>query len=103
MLQARGYWGGRHRLYQTAKEATMRSMATAYRDRRRRKRDFRRLWIIRVNAAARLHGLTYRALIHGLKTADVLIDRKMLADLAVRDPRAFGKLAEVAQGAVGKG
>ncbi|KPK68060.1 50S ribosomal protein L20 [candidate division TA06 bacterium SM1_40] len=100
LRQAKGYWGGKHRLYRTAKESVMRAGQYAYRDRRRRKRDFRRLWIIRVNAAARLRGLTYASLINGLKRAEVTMDRKMLADLAVRDPQAFDQLAEIAKGAL---
>jgi large subunit ribosomal protein L20 len=79
----------------------MRAGQYAYRDRRRKKRDFRRLWIVRVNAAARLRGLTYSALINGLKRADVSIDRKTLADLAVRDQQAFDEIAAVAKSALG--
>ena len=97
MRAAKGARGGRSKLYKSAKETVERGLRFAYRDRRRKKRDFRRLWIVRINAAAHLHDLTYSRLIAGLKKADVEINRKMLADLAVRDPAAFGKLAEVAK------
>jgi large subunit ribosomal protein L20 len=97
LTAAKGNRGGRRKLYQTAKETLMRSMQYAYRDRRARKRDFRRLWIVRINAAARLHGLSYNAFIRGLKVARIDIDRKILADLAVRDEQAFARLAEVAK------
>ena len=99
MKAARGYRGGRHRLYKTAKETLMRALRYAYRDRRRKKREFRRLWIVRINAAARTHGLSYSRLISGLKRAQVAIDRKILADMAVRDQEGFRKLAEVARAA----
>jgi large subunit ribosomal protein L20 len=95
--RARGYYGGRSKLNRTAKESVDRALAYAYRDRRARKRDFRRLWITRINAAARLHGLSYSKLICGLKAAQVEIDRKVLADLAVRDEGSFAKLAELAK------
>ena len=101
LRRARGYVGGRSRLYQSAVEAVLRAGRFAYRDRRVRKRDFRRLWIARINAAARLNGLTYSTLIHGLKRAQIDLDRKVLADLAVRDAQAFARLAEVARGARG--
>jgi large subunit ribosomal protein L20 len=93
---ARGYYGGRSKLYRTAKESVQRGMAYAYAHRRRRKRDFRRLWIVRINAAARLYGLSYSLFINGLKRAGVVLDRKVLADMAVRDQEGFGKLAELA-------
>ena len=96
---ARGYYGGRSKLYRTAREAVQRGLAYAYRDRRARKRDFRRLWIVRINAAARLSGLSYSLFINGLKKAGVALDRKILADLAVRDQVTFAKLAELAKGA----
>ena len=86
---AKGYWGGRSRLFRTAQEAVDRAQAYAYRDRRQRKRDFRRLWISRINAAARLNGVSYSQLVHGLDKAGIEINRKILADLAVRDPSAF--------------
>jgi len=95
--RARGYYGGRSKLNRTAQESVDRALAYAYRDRRARKRDFRRLWITRINAAARLHGLSYNKLIFGLKAAEVEIDRKVLADLAVRDEGSFAKLAELAK------
>jgi len=91
---ARGFWGGRNRLFRTAQEAVNRSLAYAYRDRRQRRRDFRRLWITRINAAARLNGLTYGKLIHGMKLANIEIDRKALAELAINDPTAFAAVAE---------
>ncbi len=95
--RARGYYGGRSKLNRTAQETVDRALAYAYRDRRTRKRDFRRLWITRINAAARLHGLNYSQLIRGLKAAHVEIDRKILADLAVRDEQSFAKIAELAK------
>lgn len=99
LKQARGYFGGRSKLYRTAREAVQRGLAYAYRDRRARKRDFRRLWIVRINAAARLYGLTYSLFINGLHKAGVALDRKILADLAVRDQATFAKLAELAKSA----
>ena len=95
MRAAKGARGGRSKLYRSAKENVERGLRYAYRDRRRRKREFRRLWIIRINAAARMHDLSYSRFMAGLKKAGVEINRKMLADLAVRDAEAFGKLAEV--------
>jgi large subunit ribosomal protein L20 len=97
MRLAKGARGGRSKLYKAAKETVERGWRYAYRDRRQKKREFRRLWIIRINAAARLHDLSYNRFMSGLKRAGVEIDRKMLADLAVRDPAAFGELAEVAR------
>jgi len=97
MQAAKGARGGRSKLYKSAKETVERSMQYAYRDRRNRKREFRRLWIVRINAAARLHDLTYNTFIAGLKRAGVEVNRKFLADLAVRDPAAFGELAAVAK------
>jgi len=94
---AKGQRGGRSKLLRTAADAVDRSLAYAYRDRRTKKRDFRRLWITRINAAARLHGLSYSRFMHGLKAAEVDIDRKVLADLAVRDEAGFAKLAEIAK------
>ena len=95
--QAKGYWGGRSRLFRTAREAVDRAQVYAYRDRRQRKRDFRRLWIIRINAAARLNGISYSQLVHGLDKAGIEINRKVLADLAVRDPEAFTAVVEEAR------
>jgi large subunit ribosomal protein L20 len=97
LKQAKGYRGGRHRLYVPAKETLERALQYAYRDRRTKKRQFRRLWISRINAAARQHGLSYSRFMHGLKAADVEIDRKLLAELAVNDPTGFAKLAETAK------
>jgi len=99
LRQAKGNYGGRSRLYRTARETVQKGLAYAYRDRRNRKRDFRRLWIIRINAAARLNGLSYSAFINGLKKAGVLLNRKMLADIAVRDSKAFAELADTARSA----
>jgi len=90
--QAKGYWGTKHKSYKRAKEQVQRSGNYAYRDRRVRKRDFRRLWIARINAAARLNGLTYGEFIHGLGLAGVELDRKMLADLAIHGPEHFAAL-----------
>jgi len=95
---AKGYFGARSRLYRTATEAVERSMKYAYRDRRARKRDFRRLWIARINAAARLNNVSYSRLIDGMKKTGVEIDRKILADLAVNDPRGFSKVVSIATG-----
>ena len=97
MREAKGARGGRSKLYKSAKENVERGMRYAYRDRRQKKRDFRRLWIVRINAAARTHDLSYSRFMSGLKKAGVEINRKVLADLAVRDPAAFGELAEVAK------
>ncbi len=94
---AKGYTGGRRRQYRQARETVERALTYAYRDRRVRKRNFRRLWITRINAAARLHGLSYSQLIHGLSQAKVEMDRKMLADLAVQDPQAFSTVADMAK------
>jgi large subunit ribosomal protein L20 len=92
LLQAKGYQGSRSRRYAVAKQTVMKALSYAFRDRRARKRDFRRLWIVRINAAARMCGLSYSRLMHGLKNAGILIDRKMLADLAVRDMDAFRQI-----------
>jgi len=100
MKLAKGYFGGRSKLWKAAKEATERAARYAYRDRRRKKGEFRRLWIVRINAAARLHELSYNRFMSGLKRAGVDINRKVLADLAVRDPAAFEQLAEVAKKAL---
>ena len=97
LRQAKGYRGTKSKLHRAAKEQVIRSLAFAYRDRKRKKRDFRRLWVIRINAAARLHDTSYSQLMHGLKQAGIELNRKVLADLAVRDPEAFGHLAEVAK------
>jgi large subunit ribosomal protein L20 len=97
--QASGYRGQRSRLYRKAKEQVQHSMMYAYRDRRARKGDFRKLWIQRINAAARAEGMTYNRFISGLKTAGVDVDRKILADLAVTDPKAFAALVDLAKAA----
>ena len=94
---AKGYRGGRSKLYRTAKEAVARALQYAYRDRKVKKRDFRRLWIIRINAAARINGLSYSQFMRGLRKAEININRKILADLAVRDADAFAQLAEIAK------
>ncbi|CAM4477359.1 MULTISPECIES: 50S ribosomal protein L20 [Paenibacillus] len=94
---AKGYFGSKHRIFKTAKEQVMKSMVYAYRDRRQTKRNFRKLWIVRINAAARQNGLSYSKLVHGLKLAGVEVNRKMLADLAVNDLNAFNSLAVVAK------
>lgn len=94
---ARGYFGSKHRLFRTANQQVMKSRLYAYRDRRQRKRDFRKLWITRINAAARINGLSYSKLMHGLKLAGIEINRKILADLAVNDAKAFSDLALAAK------
>jgi large subunit ribosomal protein L20 len=98
---AKGYFGRRKNLYKTAKEAVERGWRYAYRDRKNRKRDFRRLWIARINAAARMHDMSYSRFMNGLKLSGVEINRKLLADLAIRDPNAFGQLAEAAKAKLG--
>ena len=98
--QAKGYRAGRRRLYKRSHEAVMRSYAHAYRDRRLRKRDMRRLWIVRINAAARQQGTTYGRLIYGLRLAGIELDRKVLAEMAVKDPSAFAQVVEKAQAAL---
>lgn len=95
-----GQYGTRHRLFKRANEAMMKSLWYAYRDRRRRRRDLRRLWITRINAAARLNGMSYSKFIYGLKQAEIELDRKVLADIAVRYPDDFSKVVEEAQKAV---
>jgi large subunit ribosomal protein L20 len=97
LARAKGYRGEAHSSYKRAKEALLKADSYAYRDRRNRKRDFRRLWITRINAAARQEGMSYSQLMHGLKLAGVELDRKMLADLAVRDADAFRRFAERAR------
>ena len=95
--QAKGYRGTKHSSYRRAKEQVQRSLKYAYRDRRVRKREFRKLWIVRINAGAREHGLTYNAFMHGLKLAEIELDRKVLADMAVADPASFAALVEQAK------
>lgn len=99
---AKGYYGSKHRLYKVANQQVMKSHNYAYRDRRQRKREFRKLWITRINAAARMNGLSYSTLMHGLKVAGIDINRKMLADIAVTDEKAFAQLADTAKNAVAK-
>ena len=99
LKMTQGFFGTRHRLFRRANEALMKSMWYAYRDRRTRKRDLRKLWITRINAAARLHGLTYSRLVFSLKAAGITLNRKVLADLAVRDPQAFAAVVTAAKGA----
>lgn len=98
---AKGHRGLRHKIFRRANESVLHAFQYAYEHRRDRKADFRRLWIMRINAAARIHGLSYSQLIHGLNTAGVQVDRKSLADLAVRDDAAFAAIARQAQAAIG--
>jgi len=97
LRRAKGYYLAKSKLYRIAREQVQRSLTFAYRDRRTRKREFRRLWIVRINAAARQHEMSYSSLMHGLKLAGVELDRKALADIAVRDPAAFGRVVEAAR------
>jgi large subunit ribosomal protein L20 len=97
LRRAKGYYLAKSKLYRIAREQVQRSLAFAYRDRRQRKREFRRLWIVRINAAAREHEMSYSALIRGLKLAGVELDRKTLADIAVRDPQTFGQVVAAAR------
>jgi large subunit ribosomal protein L20 len=99
---AKGYFGAKHLLYRTAKEQVMNSLAYAYRDRRRKKRDFRKLWITRINAAARLNGLSYSKLINGLALANIEVNRKMLSDIAIQDPKGFAQICKQAKDALAK-
>jgi large subunit ribosomal protein L20 len=94
---AKGYYGSKHTLYKVANQQVMKSLMYAFRDRRQKKRDFRKLWITRINAAARMNGLSYSRLMHGLKLAGIEVNRKMLAELAVSDAAAFTELANVAK------
>lgn len=102
LKMASGYYGGKSKMFRTANEAVIRSLRFAYRDRRARKRDFRRLWVMRINAAARLNGLSYNRFIDGLNKASIEVDRKMLAELAVNDREVFSQLVEVAKAHLGK-
>lgn len=99
---SKGYYGSKHKLFKTAKQQVMKSYMYAYRDRRQTKRNFRRLWITRINAAARMNGLSYSQMMHGLKLAGVEMNRKMLAELAVNDAAAFTAVAEQAKTALNK-
>jgi large subunit ribosomal protein L20 len=98
LKEARGFVGGRSKLYRTASDAVRRAWSYEYRHRKLRKREFRRLWNIRIGAAARTHGMSYSRLIHGLKVAGVEVNRKMLAEMAVHDPQGFGRVVEMARG-----
>ncbi len=100
LKRAKGFFGIRHNAYRIAMQAVDRALAYSYRDRRQRKRQFRRLWITRINAAARINGLSYSRMINGLKKAGISLDRKVLADLAVREPAAFASVAEAAKQAL---
>src|SRR2546423_8363102 len=100
LKEAKGYWGLKHSSYKRAKEQVEHSLVYAYRDRKNRKRTFRRLWIMRINAAARQQGLSYNQFVAGCRKANIELDRKVLADLAVADPAAFGKIAEQAKAAL---
>ena len=97
LARTKGYRGEAHSSYKRAKEALLKADSYAYRDRRNKKRDFRRLWITRINAAARQHGMSYSQFMHGLKLAEVEVDRKVLADIAVRDPETFRRFVESAR------
>ncbi|MCP1460345.1 MULTISPECIES: 50S ribosomal protein L20 [Bacillus amyloliquefaciens group] len=99
---AKGYFGSKHRLYKVANQQVMKSGNYAFRDRRQKKRDFRKLWITRINAAARMNGLSYSRLMHGLKLSGIEVNRKMLADLAVNDLTAFNQLADAAKAQLDK-
>ena len=99
---AKGAYGGRSKLWKAAKETVERGWRYAYRDRKNKKRDFRRLWIVRINAAAHQHGMSYSVFMNGLKQAGLEIDRKILADIAVRDPQAFGAIADQVRSALDK-
>ncbi|ACL69318.1 50S ribosomal protein L20 [Halothermothrix orenii] len=101
LKMAKGYFGGRSKLFRPANQAVMKSLHYAYRDRRARKRDFRKLWITRINAAARQEGISYSKFIHGLKKADIQINRKMLADMAIKDKESFSELAAIAKKELG--
>ena len=101
LKQAKGYYGARSKIYRVAKQAVIKAGQYAFRDRRAKKRDFRALWIARINAAARMHGLSYSRLIAGLKAAGIAVDRKLLADLAVHDQNAFGVIAQQAKNSLG--
>jgi large subunit ribosomal protein L20 len=100
LKQARGFYSGRRKHFRKAKEQLERSLVYAYRDRRRRKRDFRRLWIIRINAGARINGMNYSTFMYGLKLANIELDRKILADMAMNNPTAFAKVVEASKKAI---
>jgi large subunit ribosomal protein L20 len=100
MKQAKGYYGAKSRQYKAAKEQVQHSLQYAYRDRRNKKREIRRLWITRINAAARINGMSYSVFMHGLKEAGVELDRKVLSDMAINDPEGFAELCNIAKKAV---
>ncbi len=102
LKQARGFYSGRRKHFRKAKEQLERSLVYAYRDRRQKKRDFRRLWIVRINAAARLNGMNYSTFMHGLKLANIELDRKILADMAMNAPESFAKVADASKAALKK-
>jgi large subunit ribosomal protein L20 len=102
LKQARGFYSGRRKHFRKAKEQLERSLVYAYRDRRQKKRDFRRLWITRINAATRLNGMNYSTFMHGLKLANIELDRKILADMAMNAPESFAKVAEASKAALSK-
>lgn len=102
LKQARGFYSGRRKHFRKAKEQLERSLVYAYRDRRQKKRDFRRLWIVRINAATRLNGLNYSTFMHGLKLANIELDRKILADMAMNAPESFTKVADASKAALAK-
>lgn len=102
LKQAKGFYSGRRKHFRKAKEQLERSLVYAYRDRRQKKRDFRRLWIVRINAAARLNGLNYSTFMHGLKLANIELDRKILADMAMNAPESFTKVADASKAALAK-
>jgi len=102
LKQARGFYSGRRKHFRKAKEQLERSLVYAYRDRRQKKRDFRRLWIVRINAAARLNEMNYSTFMHGLKLANIELDRKILADMAMNAPESFSKIAEASKAALKK-
>ena len=100
LKQAKGYYGAKSKLYRPAKQAVMKSLDYAYSERKQRKRDFRKLWISRINAAARLNGMNYSTFINGLKKANIEINRKVLSEMAIHDPEGFSKLVEIAKEAL---
>jgi large subunit ribosomal protein L20 len=102
LKQAKGYWGGRRRLYKSAKDTVTRALSFARRDRRAKKREFRSLWIIRINAGCRALGVSYSTFVNGLKKAGITLDRKILAELAVSDPAGFARLVETARAHAGR-
>ncbi|MEA1953140.1 MAG: 50S ribosomal protein L20 [Campylobacterota bacterium] len=102
LKQARGFYSGRRKHFRKAKEQLERSLVYAYRDRRQKKRDFRRLWITRINAATRLNGMNYSTFMHGLKLANIELDRKILADMAMNAPESFTKIADASKAALAK-